>query len=159
MNLIRQSFFDSYSPSLKDRMKKIMKGVSWRHLANKPNSKGAIDDPARNFMFEMTWASKFAREGLIVDLDHNGDVFVSYSDFSVLVECKRLLSTKQLNKNLKKACQQIVVARKTNRKIAGVIAIDITDVLYPDSHVIMNTTHAESINICRRDILIFFSRT
>ena len=157
INLIRKSFFDSYSPGLKDRVKKIMKGVSWRHIANKPNSKGVLDDPARNFMFEMTWASKFAREGLNVNLDHNGDVFVVYDGFNVLIECKRLLSAKQLNKNLKKAWQQIVVARKVNRKVAGIIAIDITDVLYPDAHILMNATHAESINICRRDILMFLS--
>lgn len=117
-----------------EQLKFVLSGQEFRNQTS--------NDAARDFLFELSIASRFIRAGYSVSLNGICDVVVTIDDGYVLfVECKRIKSEKKISDNVKKANKQIAnrIQNYAQPKAKGLIAINITDLipetnnLYPDS--------------------------
>jgi hypothetical protein len=117
-----------------DQVKKVTSGQEFR--GNTDN------DQARDFLFELSIASRFIQAGYSVTLNGICDVVVDLVDDGMLfVECKRVKSEAQIEKNVKKANKQVLKRIRSDKssKVHGLVAVNITDLLpktnmlYPDS--------------------------
>ncbi|MFV8770661.1 hypothetical protein ACNSPB_25910 [Yersinia enterocolitica] len=107
-----------------EQIKKVISGQELRATVEK--------DQARDFLFELSTASRFLRAGYSVSLLGVCDIIVNLPDGSLLfVECKRVKSIKKLAKNMKTAAQQLDKRIKDSGsyKNIGMIAVNITDLL------------------------------
>ncbi|MCA0901467.1 hypothetical protein [Microbulbifer agarilyticus] len=112
------------SKEFHDQIKKVASGHEFR--ANSEN------DQARDFLFELTTASRFVKAGYRVSLTGICDIVVDLASGGMLfVECKRIKSIKKIGVNVKKANKQI--AKRINfartSKVKGLVAINVTDLL------------------------------
>jgi hypothetical protein len=106
------------------QIKKIASGQEFR--ANSDN------DQARDFLFELSVASRFIKAGFGVSLSGICDVVVDLVQEGVLfVECKRIKSENKIGSNIKKANKQISsrIKSQVSSKVKGLVAINITDLL------------------------------
>ncbi len=124
------------------QVKKISSGQEFR--GNTDN------DQARDFLFELSVASRFIQADYSVSLKGICDVVVDLVDDGILfVECKRVKSEAQIKKNLKKANKQILkrMSSEPSSKVNGLVAVNITDLLpktnmlYPDSQAAATAIH------------------
>ncbi|HEH9408843.1 hypothetical protein [Aeromonas salmonicida] len=125
------------------QLKKVLSGQEFRAQSE--------DDKARDFLFELSVATRFINAGYKVDLKGDCDVVVELDDQQTLfVECKRVTSQKKLEKNIKKANTQLKNRlRKTGKPNAiGLVAIDITDLL-PKIEKLPVNSNSEATNIHR----------
>jgi hypothetical protein len=107
-----------------DQINKVISGQEYRGLVD--------NDQARDFLFELSTASRFIRAGYNVSLKGICDIVVELPDGkSLFVECKRIKSIKKLAKNIKIANQQIDrrIKDSGSLKNIGLVAINITDLL------------------------------
>ncbi|WP_420588469.1 hypothetical protein [Bacterioplanoides sp.] len=125
-----------------DQVKKITSGQEFR--GNTDN------DQARDFLFELSIASRFIQAGYSVTLNGICDVVVDLVDDGMLfVECKRVKSEAQIEKNVKKANKQVLkrISSEKSSKVHGLVAVNITDLLpktnmlYPDSQSAATAIH------------------
>ena len=117
-----------------EQIKKVASGHEFR--AN------GESDQARDFLFELSVASRFIKAGYSVSLSGICDVVVDMgAEGTLFVECKRIKSENKLDTNIKKANKQITKRIKSfaSSKVKGLVAVNITDLLpqtnrfYPDS--------------------------
>ncbi|RRO07096.1 hypothetical protein [Pectobacterium aquaticum] len=87
-------------PSLNVRLKNAIKGQEL-YVLDSENRSG------RDFSFELSTAAKFVSAGLTVDFGHDADLKVKIDDFTLFVECKRLKSTKKIQKRIKEGLKQL----------------------------------------------------
>lgn len=123
-----------------DQIKKVISGQEFRATSD--------SDPARDFLFELSTASRFLRAGYNVSLKSVCDIIVDLPDGRQLfVECKRIKSLKKLSKNVKMANQQIVrrVKDSSSLKNIGLVAVNVTDLLPKISPI-----HLEDIRLVTR---------
>lgn len=107
-----------------DQIKKVTSGQEFRGNTN--------NDQARDFLFELSVASRFIRAGYSVSLTGTCDVIVDLgNDRTLFVECKRIMSAKQIDKNIKKASIQIAkrIKAQSSTNVHGLVAVNITDLL------------------------------
>lgn len=107
-----------------DQIKKVITGQEFRATSE--------NDPARDFLFELSMAARFLRAGYKISLKSICDIEVKLSDGKILfVECKRVKSLKKLSKNIKVANQQIVrrIKDSSSLKNLGMVAVNVTDLL------------------------------
>ncbi|MEZ9627842.1 hypothetical protein [Aliivibrio fischeri] len=108
-------------------LEQIKKVTSGREIRQKEG-----DDQARDFLFELSVASRFIKAGYSVSLTSVCDVVVDLGKDGILfVECKRIKSHSKIATNVKKANKQLtkrIKAGKTS-KVRGLVAINITDLL------------------------------
>lgn len=129
------------------QIKDVLSGREFRGNSDK--------DYARDFLFELLVASQFIRAGYDVTLTSDCDIIVTYDSATTLfIECKRIISKKGLQKNIKKARQQLIT-RFTESNIQtdnfkGLIAVDLTDVL---PHRLLNATNKETLTIAHHSML------
>ena len=94
---------------------------------------------ARDTQFELRIAAYFCRNGYEVDLSTNTDIIASSKRESFYVECKRVASSKRVNKNLDKAAKQLSERlpkpRFLAKKAYGIIALEVSAVAYPNGGV------------------------
>jgi hypothetical protein len=130
-----------------DQVKKIISGQEFR--GNTDN------DQARDFLFELSIASRFIQAGYSVTLNGVCDVVVDLVDDGMLfVECKRVKSEAQLERNVKKANKQVLqrISSEISSKVHGLVAVNITDLLpktntfYPDSQSASTAIHRSVSN-------------
>lgn len=113
-----------------EQVRKVASGQEFR--ANSEN------DQARDFLFELSIASRFIKAGYNTSLTGICDVVVDLLDDGTLfVECKRIKSQAKIGANIKKASKQISLRmeHEVSSKISGLIAINVTDLL-PDSTIL-----------------------
>lgn len=113
------------------QMKKVLSGQEFR--AQKDN------DQARDFLFELLIASRFIKAGYKVSLTGICDIAVELENGQILfVECKRIKSLSKIEKNIKKANEQLKKRMKKhiNNKALGLVAVNITDVLPLSDYII-----------------------
>jgi len=125
-----------------DQIKKVISGQEFRGNTN--------NDQARDFLFELSVASRFISAGYSVSLTSICDVVVDLGDDGTLfVECKRIKSAKQIDRNVKKANKQILkrIEEQSSSQVHGLVAVNITDLLpknnmlYPDSKAAATAIH------------------
>ncbi len=121
---IRNCINNIDSSEFLDQIRKVTSGQEFR--GNTDN------DQARDFLFELSVASRFIYAGYSVSLNGICDVVVDMGgDGTLFVECKRIKSETQIDKNVKKANKQITkrIESITSRKAQGLVAVNITDLL------------------------------
>ncbi|WP_281184444.1 hypothetical protein [Trichlorobacter lovleyi] len=130
-----------------EQLKFVLSGQEFRNQTS--------NDAARDFLFEISIASRFIRAGYSVSLNGICDVVVTMGDGYVLfIECKRIKSEKRIRDNVKKANKQIVsrIQNYALPKAKGLVAINITDLipetnnLLPDSPVAGTIIHKLLMN-------------
>lgn len=107
-----------------DQIKKVITGQEFRATSE--------NDPARDFLFELSMAARFLRAGYKISLKSICDIEVKLPDGRTLfIECKRVKSLKKLSKNIKVANQQIVrrIKESSSLKNVGMVAVNVTDLL------------------------------
>lgn len=126
-----------------EQVRKVASGQEFR--ANSEN------DQARDFLFELSIASRFIKAGYSTSLTGICDVVVDLLDEGTLfVECKRIRSQSKIGVNIKKASKQISsrMEHKVSSKIFGLIAINVTDLL-PDSNMLTPSSMQSGIAMHR----------
>lgn len=108
------------------KLRNVLKGPSL------PSMEDQNSNEARNTLFELNLASKFSRAGINTVLGLNSDICCDVEGKSVLVECKRPLSSKSITKNVRDARKAL------NRHLRsapvgsrGVIAISFSRIINP----------------------------
>lgn len=116
---IYNSFKNESSKGFIKRLTKANSGIE--HLTESPIAE------SRDFLFELLIASEFKNLNYQIDFDKDTDVIGSRDGQIVHSECKRLSSTSSLERNFKKAGNQIT-QRLANQPIStyGLIFIDIS---------------------------------
>lgn len=107
-----------------EQIRKVASGQEFR--ANSEN------DQARDFLFELSIASRFMKAGFSTSLTGICDVVVDLvGDGKLFVECKRIKSQAKIGTNIKKASKQIYsrVKADASSKVYGLIAINVSDLL------------------------------
>ena len=125
------SFIGLSDSEVSEKIKTVISGQYYRFEAAKEEV-----DRSRDYLHELSIASRFKNSGLKVDITGVCDVVIQYEKLSVYIECKRIKSELQLMKRFKKAEKQLKVRLGTNRKNKiGFIALDITDLINVDDTV------------------------
>ena len=115
-------------PSLINRIKTSLKGHELYVLDNSDRS-------GRDFSFELAIASKFAKQGYIIDFGHDADLKVKINSENLYVECKRIKSIKKVRKRIKEGLNQLhkrYVKDEKPSHARGIRAISISKMLNQD---------------------------
>lgn len=106
-----------------EQIKKVLSGQEYRAMAD--------NDQARDFLFELSTAARFARAGYNVSLTGLCDVVVEIPEGPLFVECKRLKSVKKIEKNVTKALTQIErrMSGTKSKSPLGLVALNVTDLI------------------------------
>jgi hypothetical protein len=125
----------SSDTALTNRLRTALRGHEMYILDNDNRS-------GRDFMFELSVAAKFARNGYTIDFGTNADVDVVIDGIPFFVECKRLKSGSSIPKRIKEGLEQL---RKrydasTEPGVArGILALSIGKILNPKLGMIEGT--------------------
>ena len=128
------------SPEFLEQIKKVTSGQEFR--GNTSN------DQARDFLFELSIACRFIRAGYSVSLTYICDVVVNLNiDGMLFVECKRIKSEAQIDKNVKKANKQISKRIESNASnmVVGLVAVNITDLLPKTNMLLPDSQEAATL--------------
>lgn len=106
------------------------------------------DERARNFEFELKIIAKYYKLGFELDLTTNADLIVKDNkDAQLLIECKRLTSTKKLGKRIKEAAKQLHAKYKycSQPNLArGLIFLDVSNLVNTEFGIIRASTSHEA---------------
>ncbi|GAA4649272.1 hypothetical protein GCM10023116_15460 [Kistimonas scapharcae] len=89
----------------------------------------------RDIGFELSIASKFAKQNLPIDFGHDADLKVNLPSGDIFVECKRLKSRNQIQKRIKEGLTQLRKRYKTSKHPAtskGILVLSISKVVNSD---------------------------
>ncbi|WP_016955773.1 hypothetical protein [Catenovulum agarivorans] len=114
------------------QLKKATSGQAFRNSAK--------SDQSRDFLFELTVASRFIQGGFHVTLNHTADIVANKANYPTLyVECKRIKSPAKLEVNIKKASEQLRKRLLNGGKSSsrGMIAINVNDVINPQNDFVI----------------------
>ena len=101
------------------------------------------DSRSRDTQFELRIASYFCQMGCDVDVSQRTDITVSFDEFDLYIECKRIGSATQLEKRLSLARKQLreKLTQRTARRMAmGCIAADVTKVAFTQNGITIGVT-------------------
>jgi len=107
-----------------EQLRKALSGQEYR---------GRVDnDQARDFLFELSTATRFLRAGCEVELSEVCDIVAEIPEGTIFIECKRMKSVNKIAKNIKKASEQIKkrIGKKPSTKLMGMVQAD-TTCFYP----------------------------
>ena len=107
--------------------------IKWQEATSKPvfsdlEKRRNGDNHARNIAFELSTAYTLRHRGIEVDIEVNADLTATVEGAPVEVECKRLLSEKQLKTRLEEASDKL---RRIPNSAAKFVAVSI-DSLFRD---------------------------
>lgn len=155
---IHQETKEHADGELTESIKHLIKGQNYRYDGIALNRTKGVADSCRNFSFELLTASRFSRLGYKVKLNHVCDVVFSVDECRVFVECKRIVSEKQIIKNIKDAEKQLG-KRIGHRKASsvGVVFLDITDIVNPDCVGFVTDTRQEMFDFYYELIMHFIA--
>lgn len=114
------------SQSYLDTLKRISQGQPFRHLAE--------NDPGRDYLFEMSIASRLLNAGHEVDLNQIADIVAQVNGRKIYIEAKRIKSSGKLASRVSEANKQLKkrLAQDSSSTSRGIVAVNITDVISPD---------------------------
>ncbi|MGJ8619076.1 MAG: hypothetical protein ACSHWN_01990 [Methylophilaceae bacterium] len=103
-------------------------------------SEKAKTTTARNYLFEAYVAARCHRPGRGVSciLDASSDTGIKIEDKKIWIECKRITSQNQLEKNIRDATKQLekVMAKQTGSCHRGVVALEISKILTTGNEIL-----------------------
>ena len=98
-----------------------------------PTDETARSSDPRNVLFELALGAQVEVSGQLVKHGEHPDVAVPLRRRDVLVQCKRVLSEKQLEKNMKDAAGQLQDDfDQARRSSVGLVAIDVSRIVNPE---------------------------
>lgn len=115
------------------KLRKISSGQAFRNRT--------INEPSRDFLFELSVAARFLRAGYEIILNEVADSVAFVDGRKIYIEAKRIKSARQIGKRVSEANKQINkrLVQDHSSKSRGLIAVSLTDVLNPDNDMaIMN---------------------
>ncbi len=123
------------------RLRKISSGQAFRNRA--------VNEPSRDFLFELSVASRFLRAGYEVTLNEVADSVAFVEGRKIYVEAKRIRSPRQIGKRVGEANKQVSkrLAQDHSSKSRGLIALNLTDVLNPNNDMVI----IEDLEIMRKN--------
>lgn len=127
---IHKGFAGKYDQEIREHIEKYVKGpADYRHEVISASS-----NLGRNIAFELLVASRIVSTGVELDFSIKTDIACRFDGRSILFECKRPQSHKNLEANVKDAFKQLEkkYQNPSRTRYRGVIAIDITKLLNPD---------------------------
>jgi len=101
------------------------------------------DSTSRNYQYELRIASYFCRRKYSVDVSQQTDIVATSANERFFVECKRLSSEKQVVPKLNDAAKQLKKGMPRTSNTYGIIALDLTQVVYPGSKFPVGVTATE----------------
>lgn len=124
---IRSVFSENQYSSLNEKIKKVVAGAPFRNFSEKDNS--------RDFLFELTIATRFINAGFNVDISQSADVVASSNGITIFIECKRVKSVKQVKKRVKSANLQIKKRIRSAMATGarGIVALNVSDIINPEN--------------------------
>ncbi|MGV8893598.1 MAG: hypothetical protein ACOH2K_11790 [Burkholderiaceae bacterium] len=139
-----QKFKHVPADQLSGIVKKLSRGVNGPEDSTDETPESSA---ARNHLFEAVIASKIHRPDqlMLAMLDAEADTGFSFDRRKVWVECKRVSSNAKLEKNTRKACNQLgaILRRKSGINNRGLIAIDISKLVNPSDDLYVTRNEAE----------------
>lgn len=105
---------------LSDRLRRSLSGPA--SYVEESNSANNIP---RNKQFELLVASRASLSNFEIKLDPTHDAILSVEGVEVNVECKRITSSKKIERNINKAMKQLDLDAPESTETKGVVAIDI----------------------------------
>ena len=98
-----------------------------------PTDETARSSDPRNLLFELALAAQIEASGQPVKHGEHPDLTVPLRRRDVLVQCKRVLSDKQVEKNMKGAASQLEHDFDGARRAAvGIVAVDVSRIVNPE---------------------------
>lgn len=143
---------------LKGLRSHIPKGVDEKLLKITSGSDFAALDKNtehRNTQFELRIASYFCQAGYSVDLSTNTDIIAESEERIYYVECKRVASHRAIKANLEKAKAQLSLRMPNyavEKKVFGIIAVDVTKVAYSHNGLTFGITPEHSRDVVREGL-------
>lgn len=113
------------------KLRKISSGQAFRNRA--------VNEPSRDFLFELSVAARFLRAGYEITLNEVADSIAFVDGRRIYVEAKRIKSVRQVGKRISEANKQIYkrLSQDHSSKSRGLIAASLTDVLNPDNNMVI----------------------
>lgn len=115
---------------------------------------------ARNFLFETLVAARLHSpdQGAFAALDATSDTGVLFDGSKIWVECKRVTSEGQIEKNARKASRQleVVFKNKFGSGHKGIVALDVSKILNPGDRIYVRENDADllqSVNRLMNDLI------
>lgn len=124
LNSVYTCFKDKSSHDLKEHIKFITKGVSFKY-----DGLSISNDKCRDFLFELKVASDYLTSGYDVSVNERSDIVINDSFY---IECKKISSKKKFITRLKEAIEQL-----EGESGKGVVYIDATDLIDGSSHCLV----------------------
>lgn len=137
LNRVRQALMQVDSQAYLDTLKKITQGQPFRNAAK--------SDPGRDYLFEISIASRLLNAGHEVILNQLADVVTHVNGRKLYIEAKRIKSQGKLSKRISEANNQLRkrITNDPSSKARGIVAINITDVINPEnSAIILRDEHS-----------------
>ena len=121
---------------------------------HRPAAENANTNHARNTAFELSMAARFCRQGVFRGLFHNPDVLCEVNDVPVLVQCKRPLEEKGIQRNIVRAREQLRadLAGRRYPVPCGIIAISLSRIISPRSALLLGTRSNRVLDETRQRI-------
>lgn len=137
LNRVRTTLLKVDSQSYLDTLKRISQGQPFRHHAE--------SDPGRDYLFEMSIASRLLNAGHEVDLNQIADVVAQVNGRRIYIEAKRIKSSGKLASRVSEANKQLKkrLAQDSSSTSRGIVAVNITDVISPDCATVV--IHEENL--------------
>ncbi|QXH49838.1 hypothetical protein KSS94_18050 [Pseudomonas fakonensis] len=130
-----------------DTLKKVTSGQAYRNVA--------AQDPARDFLFELSVASRLIAAGYEVSLNQIADIVAHVDGRKLYVEAKRVRSLDKLPKRVADANKQIKLrlAQDKSSRSRGMVAVNLTDIINAGSKIgvapdasVLQREHSQQLN-------------
>ncbi len=131
LNRVYKALMQVDSQSYLDTLKRISQGQPFRHVAE--------NDPGRDYLFEMSIASRLLNAGHEVDLNQIADIVAQVNGRKVYIEAKRIKSAAKLASRVSEANKQLKkrLAQDSSSTSRGIVAVNITDVVSPECETVI----------------------
>ncbi len=118
INLVYNAFKHEENKNFEERLKKIVIGKDFYE--------GEPQDQGRDFLYELAIAALYKNNGYEIEFesDTNTDV-IAKKDHTLYIECKRLKSINNYEKNYEKACKQLKGIENASKSDAKLVYIDV----------------------------------
>jgi hypothetical protein len=138
-----------YSPSILARkFREVLQGPP------RPTAEDENTNHGRNTAFELSIAARFCRQGVFRGLLDNPDVLCEVGGVPVLVQCKRPLEEKGIQRNIARAREQLRgdLAGRRYPVECGIIAISLSRIISPRAALLWGTPSARALAGARQRI-------
>jgi hypothetical protein len=99
---------------------------------------------ARNIQFELSLAAEWRLNGLKIKIGEP-DFTVSFGSTEFILECKRPYSEGSVRSNIRSAKGQLATHLENAKEAFGAIAISVSRIVVPPSHLLINTSSLPSV--------------